>query len=168
MPALNFSEQVLQLILEYRYIGLYTYFIIDALGILLPSKSILALIGFLTGKGVFSYAPVLATAVLGSLTGVTVSFSIGRNILHPAAEKHGSRLFITPEKLLKAEGWLGKYGAPFIVFAYFIPGMRHVTPYLCGIARLPYRKVIFFSAIGAFAWAFTFTAIGRFIQENWR
>jgi membrane protein DedA with SNARE-associated domain len=158
----------LQLVSNYGYIGLYIYFIIDALGVLLPSKSILAMIGYLIGKGVFSHVPVVATAVLGSLTGVTVSFTIGRNVLQPATEKYGRRLFITPEKLLRAEKWFNRYGAPFIVIAYFIPGMRHVTPYLCGITRLPYFKVIFFSAIGAFLWVVTFTYIGRLIQENWR
>lgn len=118
------------------------------------------------GEGVFSYAPVVAAAVLGSLTGVTVSFSIGRNIGQPAAEKYGRRILITPERLIKAEKWFGRFGAPFIVFAYFVPGMRHVTPYLCGISRLSYCKVIFFSAIGSLLWVVTFTYIGRLIQAN--
>jgi membrane protein DedA with SNARE-associated domain len=157
---------MMQLVSNYGYAGLYFYFLVDTLGILLPSKSILALIGFMIGEGVFSYAPVVAAAVLGSLTGVTVSFSIGRNIGHPAAEKYGRRIFITPERLIKAEKWFGKFGAPFIVFAYFVPGMRHVTPYLCGIARLSYYKVIFFSAIGSLMWVVTFTYVGRLIQAN--
>lgn len=103
---------------------------------------------------------------LGGLTGVTVSFSIGRNICKPAAEKYGRRFFITPERLIKAEKWFGRFGAPFIVFAYFVPGMRHVTPYLCGITRLSYYKVILCSAVGAFLWVVTFTYIGRLIQAN--
>lgn len=158
----------MQLVTNYGYLGLYIYFIIDTLGVLLPSKSILALIGYLIGKGVFSYTHVVAVAVLGSLTGVSVSFAAGRNILQPAAEKYGRRFRITPDKLLKAQKWFGRFGAPFIVLAYFVPGMRHVTPYLCGISRLSFLKVLFFSAIGAFLWVVTFTYIGRLIQENWR
>jgi membrane protein DedA with SNARE-associated domain len=156
----------MQLVSNYGYAGLYFYFLVDTLGILLPSKSILALIGFMIGEGVFSHSPVVAAAVLGSLTGVTISFSIGRKICQPAAEKYGRRIFITPERLMKAEKWFGRFGSPFIVFAYFVPGMRHVTPYLCGIARLPYCKVMFFSAIGSLLWVVTFTYIGRLIQAN--
>jgi membrane protein DedA with SNARE-associated domain len=156
----------MQLVSNYGYASLYFYFLIDTLGILLPSKSILALIGVLIGEGILNYTPVVVTAVLGSLTGVTVSFSIGRNICKPAAEKYGQRIFITPERLRKAEKWFGRFGAPFIVFAYFVPGMRHVTPYLCGISRLSYCKVILYSAVGAFLWVVTFTFIGRLIQAN--
>jgi membrane protein DedA with SNARE-associated domain len=165
---LSFGETIAQLVSNYGYPGLYFYFLVDALGILLPSKSILALIGFMIGEGVFSYPPVVVTAVLGSLTGVTVSFSIGRNICKPAAEKFGRRFFVTPERLIKAEKWFGRFGAPFIIIAYFVPGMRHITPYLCGIARLPYYKVILYSAVGAFLWVVTFTYLGRLIQANWR
>jgi len=99
----------LQLVTNYGYLGLDIYFIIDTLGVLLPSKS---------------------------------------------------------EKLLKAGEWFCKYGAPFIVFAYFIPGMSHVTPYLCGISRLSFLKVLFFSTIGAFLWVVTFTYIGRLHRKT--
>ncbi len=156
----------MQLVSNYGYGGLYFYFLVDTLGILLPSKSILALIGFLIGEGVFSHYPVIAAAVLGSLSGVTISFSIGRKICQPAAGKYGRLIFITPERLMKAEKWFDRFGAPFIVFAYFVPGMRHVAPYLCGISRLSYFKVIFFSAVGSLLWVVTFTYIGRLIQAN--
>jgi membrane protein DedA with SNARE-associated domain len=156
----------MQLVSNYGYVGLYFYFLIDTLGILLPSKTILTMIGILIGEGFFNYTPVVVTAVLGSLTGVSISFSIGRNICKPAAKKYGRRFFITPERLKKAEKWFSRFGAPFIIFAYFVPGMRHVTPYLCGISGMSYYKVIFFSAIGALLWAGVFTFIGRLIQAN--
>lgn len=70
----------MQLVTNYGYLGLYIYFIIDTLGVLHPSKSILALIGYLIGKEVYIYTHVVAAAVLGSLTGVSVSFAVGSNI----------------------------------------------------------------------------------------
>ena len=155
------------MISNYGYIGLYLYFVLDTLGIFLPSKSILTLIGVLVGKGVFNFAPVVAAAVSGSLTGVTVSYHIGKNIGRPAADKYGRLVRLTPEKLLKAEKWFGKCGPVVIIFAYFIPGLRHVTPYLSGIMGLPYWKVILFSAAGAVLWVFTFLWLGRFIEANW-
>lgn len=119
------------------------------------------------GRGVLGFTPVVITAVSGSLTGVSISYFIGKNIGKPAAEKYGRYIRMTPEKLLKAEKWFAKYGAAVIVFAYFVPGLRHITPYLSGITRLPYWKVMLFSAIGAFLWVNTFVYLGRFLGGNW-
>lgn len=164
---LDLKEFASQSISNYGFIGLYLYFVIDTMGVLLPSKSILTLIGVLVGKGVFGFTPVLLTAVSGSLTGVTISYYIGKNIGKPAAEKYGRYIRITPEKLLKAEKWFAKYGAVVIVFAYFAPGLRNITPYLSGITRLPYWKVILFSAIGSFLWVVTFVHLGQYLGGNW-
>lgn len=155
------------MISSYGYAGLYLYFLFDTMGVFLPSKSILTLIGVLVGRGVLGFTPVVITAVSGSLTGVSISYFIGKNIGKPAAEKYGRYIRMTPEKLLKAEKWFAKYGAAVIVFAYFVPGLRHITPYLSGITRLPYWKVMLFSAIGAFLWVNTFVYLGRFLGGNW-
>jgi len=155
------------LISNYGTFGLYLYFTIDTLGVFLPSKSILTFIGVLVGRGVFGFTPVVLTAVSGSLTGVSISYFIGKNVGKPVAEKYGRVLRITPEKLLKAEKWFKQYGAAVIVFAYFVPGLRNITPYLAGITRLPYWKVILFSAIGAFLWATVFIYLGRFLGGSW-
>lgn len=164
--SLDLKELASQLISNYGTIGLYLYFVVDTMGVFLPSKSILTLIGVLVDKGVFGFTPVVLTAVSGSLTGVSISYLIGKNIGKPAAEKYGRYIRVTPEKLLQAEKWFTRYGAAVIVFAYFVPVLRHITPYLSGITRLPYWKVILFSAVGASLWVITFVSLGRFLGGN--
>lgn len=121
----------------------------------------------LVGQGFFELGPVVAAAVAGSLTGVSVSYHIARKIGKPALDKYGKRLHITPERLELAEKWFASYGAGFIVIAYFIPGLRHVTPYLAGIARLSFWKTISFSFVGAALWVFAFIYLGHFLAANW-
>ncbi|OPX84056.1 DedA family protein [Pelotomaculum sp. PtaB.Bin117] len=165
--VLDLKELAAQFISSHGYTGLYLYFVLDTLGVLLPSKSILTLIGFFVERGILSFVPVVITAVLGSLTGVSVSYFIGRKIGNPFFEKYGRFISVTPEKLLKAEAWAGRYGAPAIVLAYFVPGLRHITPYLSGITRLPYWKVMFFSAAGALLWVTVFINLGLFLGDIW-
>lgn len=163
----DLKDYTTQLISNYGTLGLYLYFVFDTMGVFLPSKSILTFIGVLVGRGVFGFTPVVLTAVLGSLTGVSISYLVGKNVGKPVAEKYGRMIGVTPGRLLKAEKWFDKYGSPVIVFAYFIPGLRHVSPYISGITRLPYWKVILFSAIGAFLWVLTFVNLGRLFGGNW-
>jgi len=142
-------ELVQQLISDYGYIGLYLFFSGDTMGVFLPSKSVLTFVGVLINKGILSYTGVIIAVVLGSLTGVTISYFIGSKIGKPFACRYGKYVALTDARMAKAENWFNKYGPPVIIVAYFIPGLRHVTPYLMGITCVPYWTVVFFSAIGA-------------------
>lgn len=163
--SLNFMELAQQLISDYGYLGLYLFFSGDTMGVFLPSKSILAFIGVLINKGFFNFPGVLVSTVLGSLTGVTISFFIGKKIGKPFAQKYGKYIALTEGRLSNAEKWFNKYGPPVIVIAYFIPGLRHVTPYLMGITGVQYSTVMFFSAIGASLWVTAFVSLGRFLEN---
>lgn len=140
---------------------------VDTLGVFLPSKTILTFVGVLVGQGVFGLGPVVSTAIAGSLTGVSISYHLGRKLGQPALDKYGKRLRLTPERLRQAEAWFARYGPGFIVVAYFTPGLRHLTPYLAGIARLPFWKTILFSALGAFLWVSAFVYLGSLLAGNW-
>lgn len=106
--------------------------------VLLPSKAILTVIGFLVGRGLLYLIPVMFTTVLASMTGVSLYYFIGRKIGTPFFRKYGHFIRLTPERLLKAELLAMRYGAPVIVMSFFMPGLRHITPYLLGITRLPF------------------------------
>jgi len=59
--------------------------------------------------------------------------------------------------------WFGKYGNKQLFVAYFIPGVRHITGYFCGITRMPFRKY----AVYAFFWVSLFISLGRVLGPKW-
>ncbi|OPX83792.1 MAG: Inner membrane protein YohD [Pelotomaculum sp. PtaB.Bin104] len=162
---MDLKELVVQFIASHGYTGLYLFVVCDTLVVFLPSKAVLALIGFFVGSGILSLAPAMLMAVLGSMTGVSLCYFIGRKIGCPFFKKYGRFIRVTPERLLQAEVWACRYGAPVIVLSYFVPGLRHITPYLSGITRLPYWKVMFFTAAGALMWSVVFIYLGLFIDD---
>ena len=164
---LEYKEFILNLIQNYGYIGLFLLFVIDTVGVFLPSKTILMLTGFLVSQGYIKHIPLFFTALTGSLTGFLIGYIIGLKIGKPFLEKHGKYMRLTPELLGKAEKWFARYGTAAILIAYFIPGLRHIVPYLSGIAQMPARKVMLFAFTGAALWILTFTSIGRFVGNNW-
>jgi membrane protein DedA with SNARE-associated domain len=80
---LDIKELFSQLFSSYGYIVLYLYFTIDTLGIIIPSKSVLSFLGILIVNNVLEFLPVLITAISGSLTGVSLSYVIGKKIGSP-------------------------------------------------------------------------------------
>lgn len=156
------GNQFLQLISGYKYAGIYAFFVIDTLGVFLPSKTILTITGVLVQAGRLSFPPLFLSALAGSLSGFCISYTIGIRVGKPFFQKYGRFLRISPSGLEKAENWFNRFGPAFIIVAYFTPGLRHITPYLSGIAGMSFYKAIAFAAAGAALWITTFVSLGRF------
>ncbi|MDD4169335.1 MAG: DedA family protein [Desulfotomaculaceae bacterium] len=157
---MDLKELIVQFVSSHGYTGLYLFVVCDTLIVFLPSKAILSLMGFFVGRGLLSFLPVMIMAVLGSMTGVSLCYFVGRKVGAPFFKKYGRFICLTPERLIKAEVLAGKYGALVIVLSYFVPGLRHITPYLSGITRMPYWKVMLFTAAGSALWATVFIGLG--------
>ncbi|HBV97592.1 MAG: hypothetical protein JL50_03900 [Peptococcaceae bacterium BICA1-7] len=163
---MELKDTIVYIISTYKYPGLYILFIVDTLGVFLPTKTILTFTGVLVQQGYLSFFPLFISAFLGSLTGYSVSYTIGLKLGKPFILKYGRRLHITAQRLERAERWFEKYGPAFIMAAYFIPGVRHVTPYLSGISGMAFSRTLFFASLGAAVWIATFVSLGRFFGEN--
>ncbi|WP_430487462.1 MULTISPECIES: DedA family protein [Priestia] len=50
----------------------------------------------------------------------------------------------------KAENWVKKYGDLAIIANYFLPGMRHLMGYFCGILHLPLKTYTLYTGTSDF------------------
>lgn len=163
---MDIKEFALNIIETYKYVGLYFLFIIDTMGVFLPSKTLLTICGVLVEQGRLNLPPLVAVTLCGSLTGFSASYFIGAKVGKPLLDNYGKYLHLTPKRFEQAENWFHKYGPAFILVAYFTPGLRHVTPYLAGITKMAFAKAFFFALCGAFLWIITFVSLGRFLRNN--
>ncbi|MCL6610942.1 MAG: DedA family protein [Peptococcaceae bacterium] len=163
---MEIRDQLLYIVSSYKYAGLYALFIIDTLGVFLPSKTILTLSGILVQKGQISFAPLFLSAFSGSLTGFTISYTIGFRVGKPFFRRYGKCLRISHRNLERAERWFDRHGPAIIIIAYFTPGLRHVTPYLSGISGMSFPRTITFAGIGAALWITAFVNLGRFFGRG--
>lgn len=163
---MELKDSIVYIISTYKYPGLYILFIIDTMGVFLPTKTILTFTGILVQQGLLSFPPLFAAVYCGSLTGYCASYFIGLKLGQPFIIKYGRRLYITGPRLASAEKWFNRYGPAFIIIAYFVPGARHITPYLSGISGMPFPKTLLFASTGAALWIITFVSLGRFFGKN--
>ncbi|MHB8156064.1 MAG: DedA family protein [Desulfocucumaceae bacterium] len=163
---MEIKDSIVHIISTYKYAGLYLLFIIDTLGVFLPTKTILTFTGILVQKGFLSFPPLFLSAITGSLTGYSISYIIGLKLGKPFLLKYGRYLFITSHKLESTEKWFSRYGPAFIIIAYFIPGVRHISPYLSGISGMKFSRTLFFAGTGAALWITTFVSLGKLFGEN--
>jgi len=152
---------------QYGYIILFAALALELIAFPTPGETLMTYCGFLVFQGKLNWGISIVAASLGIISGITVSYFIGRTVGTPFFKKYGSYIYLGPDKLDKTSQWFERYGNGLLIAAYFIPGIRHVTGYFSGITRMNYRRFALNAYIGAFIWAGTFITLGRALGENW-
>jgi membrane protein DedA with SNARE-associated domain len=161
------KEHFLAWINEYGAIAVYITFSFGLIGLPIPDETILTYVGFLVYGGHMGYIQAVAAGFLGSLTGMSISYVIGRRVGKPFFHRYGKWLYLPPERLELTERWFRRFGPWTILFGYYVPGVRHVTSYMAGISRIPFPTYVIFAGFGALVWALLFITLGYWIGAQW-
>lgn len=153
---------------QYGYLAMYGLLALGFIGVPVPDETLLVVFGGLTAEGHFDFWLALTVVYFGSLSGMLLSYGLGRGIGKPLLDKYGKWIFITPKRLATTEKWFEKYGRWSVLFGYFVPGIRQVTSYLSGVYRLPFRVYLTYAGIGAAIWCGTFLYLGHTFGHHWR
>jgi membrane protein DedA with SNARE-associated domain len=163
-----FQHKLLWFIAHYGYIGIFGALVLGIIGLPVPDEIFMSFSGYLISKGKLHYFPTVIVSVLGSFTGMSVSYFIGHKFGYPLLEKYGRKIHITKEKLDSTQHWFKRFGKFALTIGYFIPGVRHLTAYSAGISKWSYRSFSLYAAPGAMLWAVTFITLGTYLGEHWR
>ena len=63
--------------------------------------------------------------------------------------------------------WYERFGKWALLFGYFIAGVRHLTAFVAGTARLRMPVFALFAYTGSFLWSVTFISLGYFLGDQW-
>jgi membrane-associated protein len=129
-------------------------------GLLVPGETAVVVGGVVAERGDVALPAMIALVWLGAMTGDLVSFGLGRRLGRPFLDAHGARLRIRPEHVERVEHFFGRYGGRAVLVGRFVEILRALTPFVAGASRLPLRRFLPYSVLGALGWAATFTVVG--------
>ncbi|NLI92761.1 MAG: membrane-associated protein [Peptococcaceae bacterium] len=152
---------------HYGYIVLYVALTLELIALPTPGETLMTYCGFLVFQGKLNWSLSIIIAAAGVITGITISYFIGKTLGHSFFEKYGIRIHLGPDKLEKASAWFGKYGNRLLFVAYFIPGIRHITGYFSGVTKIPYKNFALNAYLGALLWTGTFISLGKVLGPDW-
>jgi membrane protein DedA with SNARE-associated domain len=153
---------------QYRYGAIFVLLMLGIVGLPIPDELLLIFVGYLTFKGTLRLEAAEATAFLGSATGISLSYAIGRYLGPPALMKFGHLMHVRPERLAETQRWVGRWGKYSLLVGYFFPGVRQLTALVVGASLLPPATFARFAYTGALIWSAIFIALGYFAGEEWR
>ena len=154
-------------IARYGYFGIFLLLMLGIVGLPVPDETLLTFVGYLCFKDQLTVIPSLAAAFLGSSTGITLSYGIGRVAGSQVVTKAGPFLHLSASHIEKGQAWLQRWGKYALIAAYFVPGVRHLVALLAGASNLPLHVFAPFAYCGALLWTTTFIAVGYGLGEEW-
>lgn len=133
-----------------------------------PGEAMMAFVGYLglkaSGLAVI-YSILFASA--GTFTGSIIAWFIAYKYGEGVVLKLGKPIHLTKESLDRTRVTFYRHPALLIIFSRFVPGVRHVVPYLSGICRIEVKKYSVLSLIGSLLWCGSFIGLGSLLGDQW-
>jgi len=152
----------------YGYFAIFSLLVLGIVGLPVPDEFLLTGCGFLVYQGHLRLIPTFASALAGSMCGITCSYLIGRTVgwkfLH---SRVGRWLHIKDRTIRRVHDWFNRIGHWALMVGYFIPGVRHFTAIVAGTSKLEYHAFAMYAYCGATLWVSTFIFIGYHFGERW-
>ncbi|MGD6844658.1 DedA family protein [Bacillus infantis] len=159
-------EIAIDFILEYGYVAVTLLLALGIVGLPIPDESLMLFIGYLSSIHLLSYFPSIVFCLIGSVTGMLISYMIGKQVGFKVVVKFGKWVGLTPKRYEKVQHWFIKFRGWTVLFAYFIPGIRHAAGYIAGITKMPFKKYLMLSCAGALIWSVLFISIGYVVGDK--
>jgi membrane protein DedA with SNARE-associated domain len=148
------------------YPGIVALMAMESSLIPLPSELVMPPAGYLAAKGQMD--PVWATlaGALGSIIGALANYALAVTIGEPVLRRYGKYLLIANSSLDKAEAFFNRHGEISTLLGRLLPVVRHLISIPAGMARMPLRRFVLFTGLGAGVWCAILTYIGWLIGQH--
>lgn len=122
----------------------------------IPSALVMPLAGFRAARGELSLASVVLMGSIGSLLGALLWYHVGKRLgverLKRFAARHGRWLTLEPQDVDRACLWFRRRGALAVFIGRFIPAVRTLISVPAGMAEMPLKPFLLYSAGGTVLW----------------
>ena len=99
-------DYLFQWVSSYGYAAIFGFLVLGIVGLPVPDETLLVFSGYLIWRGNLKAIPVLLVAFLGSISGITLSYVIGRTLGLGFIHKWGRYVHVTESRLDVVAGWV--------------------------------------------------------------
>src|SRR5215217_2874713 len=157
-------DSILHLISEYGYLIIFLGVMAESMGVLLPGETILISAGVLVQRGSLDLGDAILLGILGAVVGDQIGYWIGREGGRPFILRYGRYVFITPQRLGRAEAFFARHGGEAVFMARFFSGLRVFGALVAGMSRMRWGSFILYNALGEPSglrrWSWQATSLG--------
>jgi membrane protein DedA with SNARE-associated domain len=151
---------------NYGYLAVGGLVMVENFGVPAPGETILVAAAVYAGTGRLSIVGVGVVAVLAAIVGNCIGYAIGYFGGHALVLRYGKYVFLTKERLEKAERFFARRGGLVVVAGRFIEGLRQAAGIIAGTAEMPWKSFLAFTTLGAVLWVAFWAPIGYLAGDH--
>lgn len=162
------SSIAFSLIHQYGSIAAFVLLALEYVGFPVPGEPIMSMLGFISSNNNITLLIAILFCICGTFTGSMIAYFIGLKIGEPIIITLGRLLHISQDKLFAMREKFIKNEAAIIIFSRFIPGFRHIIPYLSGTVKIKMHKYILLNLFSSVVWCIFFLLSGILFKNLWQ
>ena len=163
---MSITDQLLAALLTHGVPLLFAVVAIASVGVPFPVSLTLVAAGSFAKQGELSLLPVIVAGSLAAILGDQIGYGLsrwgGRRLIVRISRRLGGET-----KIKKAEALSKKWGGPGIFFSRWL--VTQLGPWLnitSGIAGYPWRRFIFWDALGEVLWVVLYVMLGYIFSDR--
>jgi membrane protein DedA with SNARE-associated domain len=156
----GFLNTLAPLLNHYGYLAVGGIVLVEDFGVPAPGETILIAAAVYAGAGHLNVFAVAAIGFVAAVVGDNIGYAIGRFGGRRLALRFGRYIFLTPERLEKAESWFAHHGGKIVTIARFVEGLRQANGIIAGISKMHWARFLAFNAVGAALWVGLWVTVG--------
>lgn len=156
----GFLNSLAPLLDHWGYFAVGGLLFLEDFGVPVPGETILIAASVYAGAGRLNIAAVALVGFVAAVLGDNVGYAVGRFGGRALVLRFGRFVFLTEERLDKAEAFFTRHGGKIVTVARFIEGLRQANGIIAGISRMPWPRFLVFNALGAALWVGCWAAVG--------
>ncbi|MGI8578864.1 MAG: DedA family protein [Nocardioidaceae bacterium] len=147
---------------QYGYLAVGGFITLEDFGVPVPGETILIAAAVYAGAGKLNIALVVLIGVVAAVVGDNIGYAIGHFGGRQLVLRYGRYVFITAERLDKAQGFFERHGGKVVTVARFIEGLRQANGIVAGISGMAWPRFLIFNLLGAVLWVGAWSCLGYF------
>lgn len=146
---------------DWGYLGVFVLMAMESSILPVPSEIVIPPAAYWASQGRMTMVGVIAAGTLGSYFGAMIMYIISRRFGRPFLMRYGRFVFVSPEKLERAERFLERYENGGVFFARLLPVVRHLIGIPAGIVRMRILPYSIATITGSAVWCTVLAFFGR-------
>lgn len=162
------TNLILDWISDFGYAGIIFLMALESACMPVPSEIVMPFAGYLVWRdGEMSLLGVTLAGSLGCTIGSIAAYVVGFYAGRPLIIRYGKYILIREKHLVMAEKWFEKWGDKATFIARLLPVIRTVISLPAGIAKMNFKKFVFYSFVGSVPWTAMLAYVGYWLGPEW-
>ncbi|WP_433291982.1 DedA family protein [Actinoplanes sp. CA-030573] len=163
---LQLATPLLGAVDRFGYFGIALIVFIESFGIPAPGETAIIAGAAYAGRGHLNIFAVAVIAFLAAVVGDCLGYWIGRRGGRPLVRRFGRYVRLTPVRLGKVEGFMGRHGPKIVVVARFVEGLRQFNGVVAGLTGMRFPTFVLWNVLGALLWVGCWATAGYFAGDH--